>query len=170
MPRLKPWTLACATLAAAMAAQAQAPAEPPAAPGGEGTLWLVTCSNRVDAGVLNCEFSQSIVLTRDGQRVATASFVRDAGASGLAGVFTVPVGVHLPAGIEMSVDGASLIEAPFLTCDARGCIAEAEIGAGALETLVAGETMTLTVARADRQPLRLDFDLAGFAEAEALLP
>jgi invasion protein IalB len=164
------WAVALGTITATTCPaqeDASASGAPPPAP---DPLWLISCSNSTDPDVLTCEFSQSIVLTREGQRLATASFARNAGEPVTIGVFTVPAGVHLPAGMTVSVDGTNLVAAPFLTCDARGCQAEAEVTPEALEALRGGMTMSILVERADRQPLSFDFDLNGFGETEALLP
>lgn len=164
------WAVALGTMAVtAGPAQEDASASDAPTPA-PGPLWLISCSNVADPEVLTCEFSQSIVLTREGQRLATASFVRDAGQPVTTGVFTVPTGVHLPAGLTVSVDGTDLVSAPFLTCDVLGCQAQAEVGTEVLEDLRGGMTMSVLAQRADRQPLGFDFDLNGFGETEALLP
>ena len=163
------WALLCAALASwPVGAQEQAaPAAPPAS---EAPLWLISCSNQADPSVLTCEFSQSIVLTQGNQRVATASFVKDAGQPEVTGVFTLPVGVHLPAGLTLSVDDAEMAQVPFLYCDAQSCRAEAEVEENWMDALRSGRELTLGVERADRRPVSFAFQLEGFSETEALLP
>ena len=166
-------TSGCALVFAALAAWSVGAQEGPApttpsAP--EAPLWLISCSNQANPSVLTCEFSQSIVLTQGNQRVATASFVKDAGQPEMTGVFTLPVGVHLPAGLTLSVDDAEMAQVPFRYCDAQSCRAEAEIEEGWMDILRSGSELTLGVERADRQPVNFAFQLEGFSETEALLP
>lgn len=153
---------------AAAAAQEGEDASQDAAPA--APLWLVSCSNQADPDTLTCEFSQSIVLSQGSRRVATASFVKDAGAPEMRAVFTTPVGVHLPAGLTMRVGDAEIGGATYQSCDAQGCYATTAIDAEALDALEAGDTLTAEVARGDRQPLSFAFQLEGFAESRAMLP
>lgn len=160
---------ACALLLAA-SASTSVEAQDEAASDDAAPLWLVSCTNQAEPATLTCEFSQSIVLTQGNQRVATASFVKDAGQPGMTGLFTVPVGVHLPVGLTVAVDGADMAQAGFLFCDAQGCYAEAEVDQEWLDQMRAGREMTLAVEGADRRPAAFTFQLEDLAAAEALLP
>jgi len=156
-------TVICAGLAGApLQAQEAGGVEPP--------LWLISCSNTLDPGTLTCEFSQSIVLTEENRRLAAAFFVKDVGAPGLTGVFVVPTGLHIPAGVAVSVDGAKVGDAVVDTCTPEECRATASIGDEWLAAMRGGREMTLEVEAADRRPVSFTFQLEDFAVTEALMP
>ncbi|MEO1092312.1 MAG: invasion associated locus B family protein [Pseudomonadota bacterium] len=165
----KAWAFLMTALAASPVA-AQQDGQPEGSPAAQPPLWLISCSNQADPATLRCEFSQSIVLTQGNQRVATASFVKNAGQPDVDGIFTVPVGVHLPTGLSVSVDGTEVAKAAFLVCDGQGCHAEAEVDQAWLEAMRSGLELTLGVDRADRRSLSFTFQLEGFTATEALLP
>ena len=143
-------------------AAATAAAEPP--------LWLIGCSNRVDPAALVCEFSQSLVTAEGSQRLATVSFVRAAGAAGTQALFTLPVGLDLPAGVRVAVDGNAVAELGFQTCTPQGCLAEAAVDGAWMGAMRAGNVLTVEVARMDGQPIEFGFQLRGFTATEAMLP
>ncbi|WP_116130723.1 invasion associated locus B family protein [Tropicimonas sp. IMCC34043] len=149
-------------------ATAFAQATPPAAPA--APMWLMSCSNRQDPAQLVCELSQSIVLTQGNQRVATASFARVAGQTRTNANFILPVGVLLPAGVTVAVDGNRVGEAIYQSCDADGCYATADVGDAWLKAMRAGETLTLGLKAQDGQAVDFGFQLDGFTTTEAMLP
>lgn len=162
----------CITVVAAITCgSAMAQQEPESSNGQpEAPLWLISCSNAMNPQNLTCEFSQSIVLAQDNRRVATVSFARDVGQAEYTGVFTLPVGLFLPAGVTVSVDGQEVARADFETCTIQGCQTTAPVDPAWLDAMRAGEEMSLAVESLDRNPISFAFQLRDFTETEALLP
>lgn len=133
-------------------------------------LWLASCSNQADASVLTCELAQSIVLTEDNQRVATAAFLKSAGSAEVTAIFTLPLGLFLPAGVAVAVDDASLGTLEFRSCDAQGCYATAPAPEDWQAAMQSGTKMTLTIERPDQQAVTFTFPLQGFSTSFDLLP
>lgn len=140
------------------------------APEASAPPWLMTCSNQQDPAVLLCEVSQSILLTQANQRVATVSFARAAGQTETQAVFLLPVGVLLPAGITLSVDGTEVGRMDYDSCDAQGCLARADVEDTWLQAMRDGGQLTLGLTTRDGQAIGLNFQLDGFADVERLFP
>ena len=155
-----------ATPAAPPAAQPQ-PNAAPAAP-----LWLMTCSNQLQPDHLQCEFSQSIVLTRGNQRerVATASFSRVAGQPQTQAAFTLPYGVSLPDPVKIMVDDKEVGSLAWQSCDAGGCYASGTVDGAWLQAMRNGNKLTTALKARDGRALNFVFQLDGFTKAEAMLP
>ncbi|TCS61498.1 invasion protein IalB [Primorskyibacter sedentarius] len=136
----------------------------------QAPLWLVSCNNQNDPARLMCEVAQSIVLSEGNQRVATAAFVKPAGDAEHTAVFTLPVGLYLPAGLKLSVDDQDLGELAFQSCDAQGCYATGAAGETWPVTMAEGEELKITIQRQDRQTVNFSFPLEGFRESIDIMP
>ena len=113
--------------------------------------------------------SQSIVLAEGNQRLATVGFVKVRGRDQIVGRFTLPVGLFLPAGLAISVDGAALGSVGFDSCDAQGCYASIDVSDDWISAMQTGMTLTLDIQRLDQEVLSLGFDLAGFGDVIAVM-
>jgi len=136
----------------------------------QAPLWLVSCNNQNDPGRLMCEMAQSIVLTEGNQRVATAAFVKSAGEEELMAVFTLPIGLFLPAGLKLAVDEIELGEFEFQSCDTQGCYAMGNAEESWPQTLVEGTDLRLTIESEDRQTVDFTFPLEGFGQSLDVMP
>ncbi len=132
--------------------------------------WLLSCSNQMDAAVLQCEASQSIVTGPQNQRLATVSLLRSVGDDAASGVFTLPIGLNLPAGLTLSVDETELMNIPFQSCDAQGCYAISPLAAGQITAMKDGAEFVLTVESQAKESIRISFELRGFTQSWSLVP
>lgn len=132
--------------------------------------WLAACSNQAAATQLMCEVSQSIVLTEGNQRLASVAFRKAAGDETVGYLFTLPVGLLLPAGLGLSVDDNAIAALSFQSCDAQGCYASGEAPGAWIEAMSNGTQMALTIQRTDTEEVTLGFDLNGFGAVFGLLP
>lgn len=136
----------------------------------QASLWLVSCNNQNDPARLMCEVAQSIVMKEGEQRVASAAFVKTSGDAELTAVFTLPVGLYLPAGLKLSVDDTELDALTFQSCDGQGCYATGTAGESWPQILSDGTELNLTIQSHDRQTIDFGFPLEGFAESIAVMP
>lgn len=132
--------------------------------------WLVSCSNQMDAVVLQCETAQSIVTGPQNQRLATVSLLRSVGDDAASAVFTLPIGLDLPAGLNLAVDAIELMNIPFQSCDAQGCYAISPLAAGQITALKDGAELVLTVQSQAQETIRISFELRGFTQSWSLMP
>lgn len=136
----------------------------------QAPLWLVSCNNQNDPARLMCEVAQSIVTSEGEQRLATAAFVKPAGDAELTAVFTLPVGLYLPAGLKLSVDGTELDALTFQSCDGQGCYATGTAGENWPQIMSEGTELNITIQSQDRQTIDFRFPLDGFAESIDVMP
>lgn len=144
------------------------PAAPSAMP-----MWLISCSNQVNVDELLCEFSQSIVLTNQAgqsQRVATASFQRVVGATGIEAVFSLPFEVSLQDDVALLVDDAPLGSLAWQSCDAGGCYATGPVEESWMQAMRAGAQLGTALKARDGRDITFSFNLDGFSRAADMLP
>lgn len=76
-----------------------------------------------------------------------------------------PIGVYLPTGIGLEVDGKAIARAPFLRCSQAFCESLAQASPKTLTALQKGKTARFIYYAAPGVGLPLTFDLKGFAAA-----
>ena len=81
-----------------------------------------------------------------------------------------PLGVLLPPGVGLRIDGEDLGRLNYLQCLANGCIAQVAIDDKLLDKLKNGKTATFGVFQTPEQGVGVPAPLAGFKEAYEQLP
>ena len=78
-----------------------------------------------------------------------------------------PLGVLLPRGIEMRIDGGEPIPAPFLYCDGSGCISQIGLGDEGVATLRRGAAASVRIfsIQQPETPVETRVSLMGFTSA-----
>ena len=145
-------------------------AQPLAAQDSTAPLWSVNCSNLASGTELICEMTQSIVLSENNQRLASAVFVKTAGQSGTEAVLTLPFGLKFSDGLVAKVDDAEVAKLEFLTCEAQGCFARSSVSADWMSAMRAGAQLRIEAQNAQGEPITFGFDLTGFSQASDLMP
>jgi invasion protein IalB len=84
---------------------------------------------------------------------------------GYAARFEVPIGVYLPAGLALTVDGKDYGVAPFERCFPDRCIAFADLKNETINVLKSGKVATLIVHAAPSQRIFLPISLEGVTAA-----
>jgi len=74
-----------------------------------------------------------------------------------------PVGVYLPTGIALEVDGAAAGRVPFSRCDPRFCIAFAQVRKETLAKMRKGKKGKFLIYEGPGIGIPLDLDLTGFS-------
>jgi invasion protein IalB len=77
----------------------------------------------------------------------------------------LPLGASLADGATVAIDKGEPIKLAFKTCDATGCLAEADIPAGALDQLKSGHEVFYTGTDESGDTLLVPVSLSGFKEA-----
>ena len=126
--------------------------------------WEVRCAN--DGQV--CFISQ-IINTAEGAPVMRARVLPISGNEQAPAVLSVqaPLGVLLPPGVAISVDGGQSSSIPFLYCVENGCYAQAPVANDALAAFRRGAAAQVTITPAnDREnPVATRMSLMGFTRA-----
>jgi invasion protein IalB len=81
-----------------------------------------------------------------------------------------PLGVLLPNGLGLNVDGKDIGRAYFVRCFADGCYAEVVLEDELLKTFRSGASATFIVFQTPEEGIGIPVDLKGFAEGYDALP
>jgi len=80
-------------------------------------------------------------------------------------VITLPMGIWLPPGVQMQVDGGKKGRVPVDTCVPGGCRAGVELDDEFLATMKKGNVLNITFGGGNRQPITVPVSLNGFTAA-----
>lgn len=75
-----------------------------------------------------------------------------------------PVGVLLPPGIGLKVDGADIGHAPFLRCHTFACYAQVTVDDKLIEKLKSGKTAIFIIFQTEEAGIGIPISLAGFGD------
>ena len=80
-----------------------------------------------------------------------------------------PVGVLLPPGIGLKVDGVDIGHAPFLRCHTFACYAQVTVEDKLVEQLKSGKTAIFIIFQTEEAGIGIPISLAGFADGLSAL-
>lgn len=122
--------------------------------------WQKHCA--LDAmGLEECFLFQPVDMQANGERVMTVIAASPAATEPLLRI-TVPLGVLLPNGLNMTIDGIDLGTVGFLTCFVDGCMTQVTLTADVLGSMKAGSQASITIYDTVGQPASLPLSLSGF--------
>ncbi len=105
----------------------------------------------------------------DGQPVLRVALRKTPGAKGpqgqeIAAVLQIdaPLGVLLPAGVEVKIDGKEIGRAAFQVCDSRACIASEPVPQNFVDQMKKGNAATMTILAVNGDKAEVNISLNGF--------
>ena len=172
--------LAALAIATAASAQAASPAPAPApAPGtgqGQGTVrsthgaWSVICDTPAGTSQEQCALMQNVVAEDRPEMGLSVVVLKTADRKSRILRVLAPLGVLLPNGLGLNVDGKDIGRAYFVRCFSDGCYAEVVLQDDLLKTLRAGTSATFIVFQSPEEGIGIPVDLKGFADGYDALP
>ena len=172
--------LAALAIATAASAQAASPAPAPApAPGtgqGQGTVrsthgaWSVICDTPAGTSQEQCALMQNVVAEDRPEMGLSVVVLKTADRKSRILRVLAPLGVLLPNGLGLNVDGKDIGRAYFVRCFSDGCYAEVVLQDDLLKTLRAGTQATFIVFQSPEEGIGIPVDLKGFADGYDALP
>lgn len=125
--------------------------------------WVLRCENSSQENTRSCVLFQRLVMQDTGQVVlqATMALPKDPEESPLA-VFTLPLGIYLPYGAEITVDDGQPVTAGIETCIQRGCTSVLPLDDELLEQMRSGQKMRIRVKQNEEKNLDFELSLNGF--------
>jgi len=132
--------------------------------------WRMVCDKPAGADSEQCALMQNVIA--DDRPDVGLSVVVLRTADGKAEILRVlaPLGVLLPNGLGLYVDGKDIGRAYFVKCFGDGCMAEVILEEPLLSTLRAGKSATFIVFQTPEEGIGIPVDLAGLAEGFDALP
>ncbi len=152
-----------------------APAAPAIAQDPDGTVkaqhgdWQVVCK-APPPGAKNetCALVQSVTAEDRNNVGLTVYFQKFSNGTRVLRVFA-PVGVLLPPGLGLKIDGKDVGHAPFLRCHAFACYAQVVAEDVLVEQLKTGKTAIFIIFQTEEAGIGIPISLAGFSESLAEL-
>ena len=145
----------------------------PAAPGtvkSNHGAWSIVCDQPAGASAEQCALMQNVI-AEDRPEVGLSVVVLKT-ADRKAKILRVlaPLGVLLPNGLGLNVDGKDIGRAYFVRCFSDGCYAEVVLEEELLKTCRSGATATFIVFQSPEEGIGIPVDLKGFGEGYDALP
>ncbi|KZL27420.1 invasion associated locus B family protein [Pseudovibrio sp. WM33] len=117
--------------------------------------WSVKCSSDL------CQVYAEIRL-ENGALVNSIMF-RKLEADVYAAIIKLPLGIHIPSGIQIGIDDDALFNAKLITCQPDGCEAAFNANKTIVNFLKRGKAMSIVLTKSsDRKKLALNYSLIGF--------
>lgn len=132
--------------------------------------WQMSCDTPPGASFEQCAIIQNV--TAEDQPNVGLSVIVLKTADQQARLLRVlaPLGVLLPNGLGLNVDGTDLGRVAFVRCLPNGCVAEVIMDDALLETLSEGENAIFVVFRTPEEGIGIPVSLDGFKEGFEALP
>jgi invasion protein IalB len=132
--------------------------------------WSIICDTPPGSSSEQCAMMQNVI-AEDRPEVGLSVVVLRT-ADNKAEILRVlaPLGVLLPNGLGLNVDGKDIGRAYFVRCFQDGCYAEVILEEQLLDTLKTGEAATFIVFQTPEEGIGIPVDLNGFGDGFAALP
>ena len=165
--------LSLLALAGPVGAQSAAP-DNEAAETGPGSVvkethgaWQVSCRTPPGAKEEKCALVQSVTAEDRPNVGLTVVFYKAIGEDKKLLRVVVPLGVLLPTGLGLKIDGKDVGNAPFLKCGKRGCIAEVVLQDDVINKMKTGTTAMFIIFDTPEAGIGIPISLQGFGDALA---
>ncbi len=157
------------TLPALLAAALALLAGPAAAQPSDGQIfkdWRLRCDKADAATPPSCHIFQTVVVSQTGQPFlyVAAGYPRE-GPGGPTLFLSLPLGIHLPSGVSLSVDQGQPVPVPVVHCDRDGCHARLALDRRLIKSLQAGLVAQVGFQDGVGQPITVPVSLRGFTAA-----
>jgi invasion protein IalB len=163
-------SVALAIGAGGVFAQEAAPAAPEASAGTPEAQqgrdnWASRCVTPARQSPLECSIEQRLIM-QNTQQVVAAVTIRvpaETGAPVLS--LRAPLGVFLPGGVALDVDGAGSETFEFQACDNDGCYASGPLSETLLGGMTRGQKLNIKFQNLNKQTITVTATLVGFTAA-----
>lgn len=132
--------------------------------------WSIVCDTPAGAPSEQCALMQNVVADDRPEVGLSVVVIKTADKQARILRVLAPLGVLLPSGLGLNVDGKDIGRAYFVRCFSDGCYAEVILDETLLTTLRSGEMATFIVFQTPEEGIGIPVDLKGFTEGYGLLP
>lgn len=124
--------------------------------------WSARCEPAPGSTIERCFIFQNLVLKDSGKRLVHMAVGYLAADGRPAAVITLPLGISLPLGATISVDGGAPEEIHIERCDAGGCVGTVALSDGFVVALKRGREARVTFHDGARRRIAVPISLLGF--------
>ncbi len=132
--------------------------------------WSMVCDTPPGATSEQCALMQNVVAQDRAEVGLSVVVLRTADREAEIMRVLAPLGVLLPNGLGLNVDGKDIGRAYFVRCFQDGCYAEVILQGELLETLKAGKLATFIVFQTPEEGIGIPVDLSGFSDGFRQIP
>ena len=129
------------------------------------TGWTTQCASTSRGPRPDCSAAQQIVMSQTQQLVASITVTVQGETLKPTILLRIPIGLFIPAGLKLDVDGAEVMSLELQTCDQTGCYASSLLSDALVNAFRRGETLGLVFQNLNRDTIRIPVPLAGFSAA-----
>jgi len=133
-------------------------------------LWQTRCvgtSRTSDA--LICESSQSVRAQENGRLLLKVDIIYPANKAAPVMQMVLPLGIHIPGQVMLSVDGSALGDFAVRSCNTQGCFLSAPAAPGMIDAMKAGAKLKVDFAPMPGKRQAIEIPLTGFSRAMAAI-
>lgn len=165
---LRPGTLLALATAGLMAASGAADAQ--------GVVkaqygdWQMSCDTPPGASFEQCAMIQNVTAEDQPNVGLSVIVLRTADRQARLLRVLAPLGVLLPNGLGLNIDGTDIGRVAFVRCLPNGCVAEVVLDDALLDQLSKGQTAIFVVFKTPEEGIGIPVSLNGFADGFAQLP
>jgi invasion protein IalB len=131
--------------------------------------WQVSCRTPPGAKEEKCALVQSVTAEDRPNVGLTVVFYKAIGEDKKLLRVVVPLGVLLPTGLGLKIDGLDVGNAPFLKCGKRGCVAEVVLQDEVIAKMKTGSIAMFIIFDTPEAGIGIPVSLQGFGDALANL-
>ncbi len=132
--------------------------------------WSIICDTPAGATAEQCVMMQNVIAEDRPEIGLSVVVLRTADNKAEILRVLAPLGVLLPNGLGLNIDGKDIGRAYFVRCFGDGCYAEVILEKPLLDTLKTGTSATFIVFQTPEEGVGIPVDLKGFSEGFAALP
>jgi invasion protein IalB len=144
--------------------------QPPGTVRSSHGAWSVVCDKPAGAATEQCALMQNVIAEDRPEIGLSVVVLKTADRKSKILRVLAPLGVLLPNGLGLNIDGKDIGRAYFVRCFSDGCYAEVVLEDELLKTLRSGATATFIVFQSPEEGIGIPVDLKGFAEGYDALP
>jgi invasion protein IalB len=127
--------------------------------------WSSSCQSTGRGVPLECALEQRAFVRESGQLIGLVSIKVPGDTKKPVIMIQAPLGLFLPAGITVDIDGEMAQNYPVQTCNNNGCFAGFPISDQVLARMQTGGKFNVIFQYLDKKPFTLPMSLVGFTEA-----
>ena len=127
--------------------------------------WSSSCQSTGRGVPLECALEQRAFVRESGQLIGLVTIKVPGDTKRPVVMIQAPLGLFLPAGITVDIDGEMAQNYPVQTCNNNGCFAGFPISDQVLARMQTGGKFNVIFQYLDKKPFTLPMSLVGFTEA-----
>ena len=127
--------------------------------------WSEKCSDAAKPQDRNCTLSRAII-NKKNRRIMLGVTLRVAPPDRKPSLkLIVPLGIYLPAGITLTLDGENELPLKLDTCTPSVCLATVPLDGAFMQRLRRADKLAVVYQTIDQKPINMELPLGGFARA-----